>query len=130
MKKKKNQGVIKQLIADLKAYLTVQSDYYQVLLVEKITKIIAIFVLSILITGFSLGLFFFLLFALAYYLIPILGAVASFAIVGGLFLLLIFIVILLRKAIIINPLLRAIVKAIENKRNNKSGKEEEYADTE
>lgn len=109
------------LFLKIKEYLRIQSDYYQVLLIEKVTKIISLLIMVILVSGLLLGLLFFSLVALAYLLIPVLGKLASISIVGGLFLLLIFLLILFRKTLVVTPILKIVVKTLNDKSNK--GKE-------
>ncbi len=127
MENKKKNSKIRQLIFNLKSYLSAESDYYQVVLVEKITKIISIFILGILLSVLFLGLFFFLLFLLAYFLIPIVGEIISFSIAGGLLILTICLVILFQRTIVVNPVLRLIVKTIDS--NISKTKKEEQDET-
>ncbi len=109
------------LFVKIKEYLQIQSDYYQVLLIEKVTKIISLLIMTLLVSGLLLGLLFFSLVALAYLLIPVLGKLASISIVGGLFLLLIFLLVLFRKTLVVTPILKIVVKTLNDKSNK--GKE-------
>ncbi len=111
------------LFLKIKEYLRIQSDYYQVLLIEKVTKIISLLIMVILVSGLLLGLLFFSLVALAYLLIPVLGKLASISIVGGLFLLLIFLLVLFRKTLVVTPILKIVVKTLNDKSNK--GKEQD-----
>ncbi len=107
----------------IKEYIAIQSDYYQVLFVEKVTKIISLLIMVILISGLLLGLLFFSLVALAYLLVPILGKAIAILTVGGLFLLFILFFILFRKVLIVTPILRVIVKIMNGKSNKKKSSE-------
>ncbi len=128
MANEKKDSKIRQFILDLKSYLAIESDYYQIILVEKITKIVSLIIISVLLSGLFLGLFFFLLFGLAYLLVPILGKMITFSIILGLFLMLILLIVVLRKEIVINPVLRLVLKTMDTK-TIKNRKEEKRNET-
>ncbi len=115
MENKKRNSKIRQFILDLKSYLSIESDYYQVLLVEKTTKIVSLIILFFLLSGLFLGLFFFLLLGLAYFLSSIYGKLITFWIVLGLIILFMLLVILFRKKIITNPILRLVLNIFDDK---------------
>ncbi len=111
------------LWAKIKEYVAIQSDYYQVLFIEKVTKIISLLIMVILVTGLLLGLLFFSLVALAYLLVPVLGKAIAILTVGGLFLLFILFFILFRKTLIVTPILKIVVKIMDGKSNKKKSNE-------
>ena len=77
-----------QLFADVKEYVNLQSDYLQVGLVEKLTKLLSKLMIALIAFVFIIGTLFYLLFAVAYALAPGIGFVASFAIIGVFFIVL------------------------------------------
>lgn len=123
VKKQKKEGDIKQLTNEIKEYIDLQTSIAQVTFVEKLTKIISLIIIAGVISALLIGLLFYLLFALAYVLIPIVGEIISFVIIGGVFLLLIALLLIFKKSIVINPILRAVVKALGNKLDKKRWEE-------
>lgn len=123
-----NNG-FQQLFTDVKEYVRLQTDYLQVGLVEKLTKLLSKLILAMIGFVFVIGTLFYLLFAVAYALAPSLGFVASFAIIGVFFILLLLIVVLLRKQIIINPILKMMVDVFYEDPNERKLKDEDNAAT-
>lgn len=99
----------KQLASAIKAFVELKIDYLKVVSVEKLTKLISKILISIIAVILILAVLFFLLFALAYALAPVVGFIASFAIIAGIFLLILIAVFAFRKVLFINPLLKLMV---------------------
>lgn len=123
-----NNG-FQQFFADIKEYITLQTDYLQVGLVEKLTKLLSKLILALIGFVFVIGTLFFLLFAVAYALAPILGFVLSFAIIGVFFVFLLLVVVLLRKQLIVNPLLRIMIDVFYEDPTEKKLKDEDNSTT-
>ncbi len=95
---------MQQIYDELKKYIQLQTEYIKIEFVEKLTilfsKLLIIFIISVL----SIAALFYLFFSLAYLLEPIIGSFAgSFASVAALFVIGIFIFYSFRKKFIINP---------------------------
>ncbi len=118
-----------QLFADVKEYVKLQSDYLQVGLVEKLTKLLSKLIFATLSFVFVISMLFFLLFAVAYALEPVIGLVASFALIGGFFLILLLIVIAFRKQLIVNTILKIMVDVFYENGNERKPEDEGNATT-
>ena len=118
-----NNG-FQQLFADVKEYVKLQTDYWQVGLVEKLTKLLSKLIIATISFVFIISMLFYLLFALAYALEPVLGFVASFVLIGVFFLILLLIIIVFRKQLIINPILRIMVDVFYEDSNEKKPEDE------
>lgn len=101
---------VRQLITEIREYIVLQKDLFKVESVEKLTILISSFLILMLSVILGGGALFYLLFALAYLLEPIIGMVGAFSIIGCVCLLILIIVILLRKRLIINPIVRFLYK--------------------
>ena len=121
-----NNG-FQQLFADVKEYVKLQTDYWQVGLVEKLTKLLSKLIIATISFVFVISMLFYLLFALAYALEPVLGFVASFVLIGVFFLILLLIIIVFRKQLIINPILRIMVDVFYEDSNEKKPEDENHA---
>ena len=87
-----------QLFFEFKKYLELQKEYTKLELTEKLTILLVLIILGMV-------ALFYLLFALAYILEPLVGGLmASFAIIAGINIVLIFLVIIFRKQLIISPM--------------------------
>jgi len=106
-----NISSVKQLVEETKSYLELQKQYVRLELTEKLTILLSTMVLVLLLVILGMVALFYLSFALAYVLEPLVGGLmGSFAIIT-LFLLLIMIAIyMMRKQIIINPIVRFLAK--------------------
>ena len=118
-----------QLFADVKEYVNLQSDYLQVGLVEKLTKLLSKLMIPLIAFVVFIGKLFYLLFSVPYGLAPGIGFVASFAIIGVFFIVLLLIVLSFRKQLIINPLLKIMVDVFYEDSNEKKLKDEDNAAT-
>ncbi|MHB9140250.1 MAG: phage holin family protein [Paludibacter sp.] len=123
-----NNG-FQQFFAEIKEYVSLQTDYLQVGLVEKLTKLLSKLILALIGFVFVIGTLFFLLFSVAYALAPILGFVLSFAIIGVFFVFLLLVVVLLRKQLIVNPLLRIMIDVFYEDPTEKKLKDEDNSTT-
>lgn len=113
MEEQKNGSYVEnleQFYAELKKFIELKFEYYQISLVEKLTRIISALLILFTVMVLSLVILFYLLFALAYALEPAIGYIASFSCVAGLFLILLLIFFIFRKKLVVNPILRFMVK--------------------
>lgn len=104
-----------QLFREFKKYLELQKEYTKLELTEKLTILLSTLIMvSILITLGMVALFY-LLFALAYVLEPLVGGLmVSFAIIAAINVLLIGLVALLRKQLIVNPMVNFLARLFLN----------------
>ena len=88
-----------QLFFEFKKYLELQKEYTKLELTEKLTILFSTFIIL------GMVALFYLLFALAYILEPLVGGLmSSFAIIAGINVVLIALVIIFRKQLIISPM--------------------------
>ena len=103
-------GSVHQLISEIKEYFGLQKDLLKIESVEKLTILISSFLILMISVILGGGALFYLLFALAYLLEPLIGLIGAFCIIGCICLLILVVVILLRKRLIINPIVRFLYK--------------------
>lgn len=98
---------IKQLIAEVKEYIILQKDYAKVEFVEKLTILLSTLFMILIFLILGMAALFYLLFALAYTLEPLVGGLAiSFVIISAISILLMIALYHLRKKLIVNPLVK------------------------
>ena len=94
-----------QLFFEFKKYLELQKKYTKLELTEKLTILFSTLIMILVLIILGMVALFYLLFALAYILEPLVGGLmASFAIIAGINIVLIFLVIIFRKQLIISPM--------------------------
>ena len=93
-----------QLFFEFKKYLELQKEYTKLELTEKLTILFSTLIMILVLIILGMVALFYLLFALAYILEPLVGLMASFAIIAGINVLLIALVIIFRKQLIISPM--------------------------
>ena len=87
-----------QLFFEFKKYLELQKEYTKLELTEKLTILFSTLIMVLVLIILGMVALFYLLFALAYVLEPLVGGLmASFAIIAGINVLLIALVIIFRK---------------------------------
>lgn len=90
---------------EFKKYLELQKEYTKLELTEKLTILFSTLIMVLVLIILGMVALFYLLFALAYVLEPLVGGLmASFAIIAGINVLLIALVIIFRKQLIISPM--------------------------
>jgi hypothetical protein len=125
----KPKNDFQQLFADVKEYVQLQTDYLQIGLIEKLTKLFSKIIFGLIAFVLIFATLFYLLFALAYVLKPHLGEAGSFAIIGSIFIVLLLIIYLFRKKLIINPILKMMVDVFSEKSQNENKQEDENDST-
>jgi len=95
---------IAQLVEELKKYLTLKGEYLKLNVVEKTVRVLTVLVMTFVLTVIFMMALVFFSFALAFGLGCLIGNVAAFCIVGGLYLLFFVICIIRRKSWIERPL--------------------------
>ena len=93
-----------QLFFEFKKYLELQKEYTKLELTEKLTILLSTLIMIVVLIILGMVALFYLLFALAYVLEPLVGGLmASFAIIAGINILIMALVIIFRKQLIISP---------------------------
>ncbi len=106
-----------QLILECKKYLELQKEYTKLEIVEKLTILLSMLITVLILITLSMIALFYLFFALAYVLEPIVGNLAiSFIIIAGISLLLIAVIIIFRRKLIISPMVNFLAKLFLNER--------------
>ena len=96
---------IQQLFAEFKKFLVLQKEYTKLELTEKLTILLSTLIMILVLTILGMVALFYLLFALAYVLEPLVGGLmASFAIIAGINILIMALFIIFRKQLIISPM--------------------------
>lgn len=94
-----------QLFFDFKKYLELQKEYTKLELTEKLTILLSTLILISILIMLAMVALFFILFALAYILEPLVGGLmVSFGIIAGINILLIIGIYTFRKPLIISPM--------------------------
>ena len=98
-----------QLFVDFKQYLVLQKEYTKLEVIEKLTILLSASILIILLITLGMIALFYLLFAVAYALGPLVGGLTvSFCIIAAFNVLLMLIVYVYRKKLIINPMVKFV----------------------
>ena len=105
-----------QLFSEVKKYIELQTEYVKVEFVEKLTILLSTLLIIAVVLILAITGLFYLFFAIAYALEPVLGSLAmSFGIISGLYVVLIFLFYLFRKQLVINPLVKLLSNLFLNK---------------
>lgn len=115
--KEKLSDEIREIIKQIKSWLTNEAEYIKLTLAEKLT----IFFGTLAVAGASfllitIALIIFSL-CIAKLLTPIIGATLAFLCVGGIFIIIAVLIIVFRKQLIFNPLARMISKLLIDKKS-------------
>ena len=94
-----------QLFFEFKKYLELQKEYTKLEFTEKLTILLSTLIMIVILIILGMVALFYLIFALAYVLKPLVGGLmASFAIIAGINILIMALVIIFRKQLIISPM--------------------------
>lgn len=100
---------LQQLFVEFKKYLKLQKEYTKLEITEKLSILLSALVLLSVVIILCMVALFYLSFALAYILDPLVGGLmVSFSIIAAFHLLLVLLVITFRKKLIINPMVNFI----------------------
>ena len=100
---------LQQLFVEVKKYLSLQKQYTQLEIAEKLTVLLSTLILILIVIILSMVALFYLSFTIAYLLTPVLGSLLlSFALITCFIVLLAIVVVRFRKSLIINPMARFI----------------------
>ena len=111
---------IQQLFAEFKKFLVLQKEYTKLELTEKLTILLSTLIMILVLTILGMVALFYLLFALAYILEPLVGgSMVSFGIIAGINVLLIAIIYFFRRQLIISPMVNFLANLFLNDSNKK-----------
>ena len=111
---------IQQLLAEFKKFLVLQKEYTKLELTEKLTILLSTLIMILVLTILGMVALFYLLFALAYILEPLVGGLmVSFGIIAGINVLLIAIIYFFRRQLIISPMVNFLANLFLNDSNKK-----------
>ena len=109
---------LQQLYADIKKYIILQKDYTKLEIVEKMTILISTFTMVLILVVLGMIALFYLLFAFAHFLAPMVGGLQySFVIITGITFLLMAIAYFFRKKLFINPMVNFLANLFLNDSN-------------
>lgn len=111
---------IQHLFAEFKKFLVLQKEYTKLELTEKLTILLSTLIMILVLTILGMVALFYLLFALAYILEPLVGGLmVSFGIIAGINVLLIAIIYFFRRQLIISPMVNFLANLFLNDSNKK-----------
>lgn len=111
---------IQQLFAEFKKFLVLQKEYTKLELTEKLTILLSTLIMILVLTILGMVALFYLHFALAYILEPLVGGLmVSFGIIAGINVLLIAIIYFFRRQLIISPMVNFLANLFLNDSNKK-----------
>lgn len=102
----KNVRSITQLIEAIKDYVSIEKQCMKLDIIEKLVRLSMALIMFMLIFVLSVGVMFYLSFALVHGLAPKIGWISSYLIVAAIFFILIMIVVCKRRLLIERPLTR------------------------
>lgn len=113
-----NSDEYKQLVAEIKRYITLQVDYSKLTVVEKMVVLLSTAAVAIILGTLAICVLFYLSLSLESYLTLVLGCQwGAYLIVATLYLLLMMVVIALRGKLIVNPIAKFLSKLFLNPKN-------------
>ncbi|MGI6223618.1 MAG: phage holin family protein [Prevotella sp.] len=111
----KNIETISQLVQTLKHYIGLQQEYVKLDVIEKSVRILTALIMTLILSTLFLIMVIYLSFALAYALEPLVGDVAAFAIVAGIYLVVLALLIVFRHQWIEKPLVKFLTDILMSK---------------
>ena len=103
------------LFAEFKKFLVLQKEYTKLELTEKLTILLSTLIMILVLTILGMVALFYLLFALAYILEPLVGGLmVSFGIIAGINIILIAIIYFFRRQLIISPMVNFLANLFLN----------------
>ena len=104
-----------QLFFEFKKYLELQKEYTKLELTEKLTILFSTLIMILVLIILGMVALFYLLFALAYILEPLVGGLmVSFGIIAGINIILIAIIYFFRRQLIISPMVNFLANLFLN----------------
>ena len=108
----KNVETIGQLVEVLKHYIGLQTEYVKLDVVDKVVRLLTAITVTVVLVGLLMIALIYLSFALAFGLGTILGNVAGFSIVAGLYLFLLMVFVIFRHQWIERPLVKFLASIL------------------
>lgn len=101
----------KQIIEEVKKYVTLQVDYTKLSVVEKMVILLSTSAMALIIGAFAICVLFYLSFSLESYLSQVLNCEwGAFIIIAAIYLIILFVVIAFRRQLIIDPIAKFLSK--------------------
>ena len=110
----KNVESIAQLIEVLKDYVGLQKEYLKLDVIDKIVRLVTALALTVVLVILGIAVLFYLSFAVAYWLTPLIGTGWAFFLIALAFLGLLLLVFIYRKPWIERPLVRFLADTLLN----------------
>ena len=110
----KNVESIAQLVEVLKDYLGLQKEYLKLDVIDKVVRLVTALTLAIVLVVLGIAGLFYLSFAVAYWLTPLVGTAWAFFLIAIAFFLLLILVFINRKSWIERPLVRFLADILLN----------------
>ena len=110
----KNVESIAQLIEALKEYVGLQKEYLKLDVIDKIVRLVTALALTVVLVILGIAVLFYLSFAVAYWLTPLIGTGWAFFLIALAFLGLLLLVFIYRKPWIERPLVRFLADTLLN----------------
>ena len=110
----KNVETIAQLVEELKSYIGLQKEYLKLNAIEKVVRLLTALTVAIVFIILGVAVLFYLSFAIAYLLAPLVGQALAFLLVSLLYLALLMLVFLFRKSWIERPLVKFLASTLLN----------------
>ena len=107
-----NIETIGQLVDTLKHYLTLQKEYVQLSAVEKTVRVLTAIAITAVLGLLLVFILVFASFAAAFALGPLVGQVAAFAIIAGIYLVILLLFLIFRKQWIERPLVKFLASLL------------------
>lgn len=107
-----NIETIGQLVDTLKHYFTLQKEYVQLSAVEKTVRVLTAIAITAVLGLLLVFILVFASFAAAFALGPIVGQVAAFAIIAGVYLVILLLFLIFRKQWIERPLVKFLASLL------------------
>ena len=109
---------LRQIMAEIKQYLSLQFEWVKLDSVEKLTRIVSMLAVMFISIFLVAGIFIYLSLAAVYLLAPHFGMILSFVMISGIFFVLLLLVWILRTPLIVNPVLRFFYKLFIPQKEN------------
>jgi hypothetical protein len=113
----KNIESFKDLFVEIRDYLKLQKEYVGLEIIEKVTILISTLIVGFLLIILGLVALFYLLFALAYAIEPLVGGLKySYCIIAGVTIVMMLIIYFFRQKLIIAPIVKFMANLFINKK--------------
>ncbi len=111
----KNIETIEQLVRLLKHYIGLRSEYVKLDVVDKVVRLLTVFVVTFIIFVFLMFILIFLSFAAVYALTPKIGIVGAFCVIAGIYFVISLLFVTFRHQWIEKPLVKFLANLLLQK---------------